>query len=210
MTDEKSLKLLEFDKIAARLAEHAETDGGRARCLALRPTDDIVTAQEWLDFTEAALHLYNLKGTFTMTHLPDMADLFSRIRVSGLLSAQELYGVARVLDAARRLRAYRGDEATALDDYFERTGPASGDRQTAILSGEQQEQLAVFSVVIGAKHDRVSFYVHLFRFPIFVSRPACRTDNPPRGRSSQTASTGLFPSYSPRLYCLHKRGKKTR
>ena len=123
MTDEKSLKLLEFDKIAARLAEHAETDGGRARCLALRPTDDIVTAQEWLDFTEAALHLYSLKGTFTMTHLPDMADLFSRIRVSGLLSAQELYGVARVLDAARRLRAYRGDEATALDDYFERLRP---------------------------------------------------------------------------------------
>ena len=26
MTDEKSLKLLEFDKIAARLADHAETD----------------------------------------------------------------------------------------------------------------------------------------------------------------------------------------
>ena len=40
MTDEKSLKLLEFDKIAARLSDHAETDGGRVRCLELRPTAD--------------------------------------------------------------------------------------------------------------------------------------------------------------------------
>ena len=31
MTDEKSLKLLEFDKITEHLAGHAETDGGRAR-----------------------------------------------------------------------------------------------------------------------------------------------------------------------------------
>lgn len=123
MTDEKSLKLLEFDKITEHLAGHAETDGGRARCRQLRPTDDLITAQEWLDYTEAALHLYNLKGTFTMTHLPDLADLFRRIRVSGLLSAQELYSVARVLDAARRLRAYRGEEATVLDDYFDRLRP---------------------------------------------------------------------------------------
>ncbi len=120
MTEEKSLKLLEFDKITALLANHAETEGGRLRCLSLLPTDDKDTAQEWQDFTEAALYLYDHKGTFTMTRLPDMTDTLNRLKVSGILSPQELYGVARILDAARRLRTYKGDEETALDDYIER------------------------------------------------------------------------------------------
>ena len=55
MTDEKCLRLLEFDKILERLSQEAQTAAGRQKCLALSPESDRVVAQEQLDQTLVTL-----------------------------------------------------------------------------------------------------------------------------------------------------------
>ena len=123
MTDEKCLRLLEFDKILERLSQEAQTAAGRQKCLALSPESDRIVAQEQLDQTRAALWLYDHKGSFSMPALGDLSELLRRTGAGGLLSPAELCDVARVLEASRRLAAYRGEEEIpepALDDYFVR------------------------------------------------------------------------------------------
>lgn len=69
MDQEKSLRLLEFHKIRGLLADLADTEDGRAGCMALSPSDDFEQVQQELARTQAALKILNLKGPLSMRGL---------------------------------------------------------------------------------------------------------------------------------------------
>ena len=141
MDQEKSLRLLEFHKIRSLLAAAADTEGGRAGCMALMPFTDPERVRGELARTQAALRILTVKGPLSMRGLRDISGAIERLRVEAPLSIPELMDCAFLLRTARRLREYRGEgEAleSVLDDEFERLAPhrALEDRLYASFNAE--------------------------------------------------------------------------
>ena len=57
MLDQKTLTILEFDKIRDLVAAYAGFSGGRELALAMQPTTEIEQAQEWQAETREAVSL---------------------------------------------------------------------------------------------------------------------------------------------------------
>ena len=52
--EEKTLHILEYDKIIERLADFATSSAGRELCLRLKPASDLKHIRLWLDNTSDA------------------------------------------------------------------------------------------------------------------------------------------------------------
>lgn len=89
--DPRTLRVLEFDKIRARLAEHTSFSLGRERALALLPTDDIRLAQDWQAETREARRLLEEKSDIHLGGVHDLRPLAEQaVRGSTLLPADLL------------------------------------------------------------------------------------------------------------------------
>lgn len=123
---EKTLQTLEFDKICARLAELAMTDGARERALALRPSDDADVIRRRLAQTTDAKRLVNGKGHPALGGAKDVGDSLERACKGAALSPRELLDVAALLHTTRALSDYGHADrtfTTVLDEIFDRLVP---------------------------------------------------------------------------------------
>lgn len=123
----KTLCVLEYDKITARLAELAPTDGGAELARMMRPSDDIEYVIRRLDKTTDAKKLILLKGMPAFYGVRDVTSHVDRAEKGAVLSMTELLDVAKVLTCARVLFDYiREDKPydTSLDENFARLIPA--------------------------------------------------------------------------------------
>ncbi len=84
--DPRTLRVLEFDKIRTRLAEHTSFSLGRERALALLPADDIRLAQDWQAETREARRLLEEKSDVHLGGVHDLRPLAEQaVRGSTLL-----------------------------------------------------------------------------------------------------------------------------
>ena len=123
---EKTLKILEFDKIRAMLAECAPTEGARSLAERLRPTDDEVEVVRRLTRTTDARRLCDVKGMPPFGSVKDVSDSCERAVKGAMLNTRELLEVARLLRASRMLLDYSKSNRTfdtSLDVIFERLLP---------------------------------------------------------------------------------------
>ena len=120
--NEKTLKILEFDKIREMLADCAMTDGARERANALFPSTDIRDAIKLQNRTDDAKRLINIKGAPSFFSVKDVRDTTERARKDALLSIREILNCANIFRCARALLDYsgNGDEETPLGEIFAR------------------------------------------------------------------------------------------
>ncbi len=123
----KALQTLEFDKICARLAEHAVTSMGRDTALELRPSADPDEVRERLAQTDEAARAVAVKGTPPFAGITDIRPALRRAQIGGVLSPQELLDVANFIAGARRFRKYvqAAAENAALPLLMARIAPLS-------------------------------------------------------------------------------------
>ncbi len=103
--DAKDLEALEYPKILDHVAAHATFEPGRARVLALRPTSDLALAQQWQAQTREARRV--LAYDAPLTDLSDALDIRPWVDWATrekVLSPDELLGILRTIQAARRIR----------------------------------------------------------------------------------------------------------
>lgn len=99
----RSLKLLEYGKILARLAGFADFSGGQELALALLPTDDLRQAQDWQAETNEARRLLlenpnlHLGGVFDVRPLLVQAERAMTLRPPDLLDIRSTLLRARAL-----------------------------------------------------------------------------------------------------------------
>ncbi|MBQ9760799.1 MAG: endonuclease MutS2 [Clostridia bacterium] len=126
---EKTLKILEFDKIRNMLADCAPTEGAKTLAARLCPTDDEVDVKRRLARTTDARRLCDAKGMPPFGSVRDVSDSCERAVKGAMLNTRELLEVARLLRSARMLldyaRANRTFE-TSLDVIFDRLLPNRG------------------------------------------------------------------------------------
>jgi len=126
MISEKTIKLLEFDKIRAMLAEHAGTEGAKRAALELMPEDDEVRVALMQKRTADARSLIIEKGLPPFGGVRDLSAHIERAEKGAMLSPAELLDVANLLRTTRGLIDYGRTNRTfptVLDEIFERLMP---------------------------------------------------------------------------------------
>ena len=122
----KTLSTLEYDKMIEMLAEHASTDGARARALSLMPSDDYRTVLERQTRTDDAKRLVNAKGYPSFSAPQSTVSSAERAYKGAILSPRELLDVASLLHSTRMMLDYIDTDKlfdTSLDEIFRRMLP---------------------------------------------------------------------------------------
>ena len=120
---DKTLTTLEFDKICGLLASCAATEGAKALCRCLTPSDDLVDITRRLERTGDARRLTDAKGMPPFGTVLDVSGACERAEKGAMLSTRELLDVARLLRSARALTDYNKTNrtfTTSLDEVFAR------------------------------------------------------------------------------------------
>lgn len=99
----RTLKVLEYDKILTRIAEHCSFSAGADLASSLLPSDDLVTIQEWLAQTQEAYKLLDQKADIGFGGVHDVRPLLDRAERHAALLASDLLEVRNTLLRARQL-----------------------------------------------------------------------------------------------------------
>ena len=118
---ERTLEVLEFNKVKDMLAACAPTEGGADAARALLPSSDFEMVLRRQRRTTDAKRLCDAKGMPPFCGVTDVSDSVGRAEKSAILTPRELLSVARVLSAARQLLDYLNTDRhfeTTLDEVF--------------------------------------------------------------------------------------------
>lgn len=106
--DPRTLRVLEFDKILARLAQFTSFSLGNERVRALLPTDDIRQAEEWQAETREARRLLDEKSDVHLGGVHDLRPLVEQATRGSTLVPQDLLDIRSTLVRARTLQRTLG------------------------------------------------------------------------------------------------------
>ncbi|MCQ2426982.1 MAG: endonuclease MutS2 [Clostridia bacterium] len=143
--NDKTVNVLEFDKIRAMLAERAGTEGARNAALVLMPEDDPVRVEALLKRTEDARALYTEKGLPPFGGVKDLSAHIERAEKGAMLSPAELLDVANLLRTARGLSEYGKTNRTfqtVLDEIFDRLMPERRLEERIFMSVLSEDTIA--------------------------------------------------------------------
>ncbi len=113
--NEKTQKILEFDKIKEMLKKHTSSFAGAELVENLKPFanyDDVVSE---LSITKEAVDIIAGRGSSPINKYNDISSLLGRIKVQALLSMGELLSVASFLKAVRLARTGITDSENTID-----------------------------------------------------------------------------------------------
>ena len=120
--EEKTLKILEYDKILERLSAYATSEAGREYCLRLTPSSNFRHLSLWQKNTTDACTRIRLSGhSVSFRGLKDIPDTLKRIDMGASLSIPELLAVGAVLtvsDRVKRFDAYDEGDEDSLSEMF--------------------------------------------------------------------------------------------
>ncbi|MCR4763986.1 MAG: endonuclease MutS2 [Lachnospiraceae bacterium] len=124
--NERALRILEYDKIVAALAEHADSAPGRTLCLALLPSADRSEILARLCNTRDAIERYLKKSEVSFGSCFDGKEVLQALRLGRSLEAGTLLRTALFLYHVGRIRSYGQSEEErqdTLSPYFEALVP---------------------------------------------------------------------------------------
>lgn len=112
---EKSLRVLEFNKVKEKLKFYAVTSGGKELIHNLMPYDTCFEVRNKLQETNEALDILIRKGSAPFEGLYDVRDGLVRAEKSGVLTAGQLLRIGSMLRCSRRFKEYisRGEDEIA-------------------------------------------------------------------------------------------------
>ncbi|MBQ7411961.1 MAG: endonuclease MutS2 [Clostridia bacterium] len=119
---EKSIRILEFDKILNMLSALAMTEGAKKRAITLLPSSNLDTVKKRQELTANAKKMAGIKGAPSFGSMPEILNSVEKAEKNSILSPREILDVASVLQSTRGLIEYiRSDalEKCALTEFFD-------------------------------------------------------------------------------------------
>ncbi|MCC8029500.1 MAG: endonuclease MutS2 [Lachnospiraceae bacterium] len=107
--NQKALRVLEYDKIIALLADQASSDAGRTLCENLRPMTDPDQISRAQAETKDALERIFRRGGLSFRGLKNPGFQMKRLAVGGSLNIDELLMIAELLEVTRRAKTFARD-----------------------------------------------------------------------------------------------------
>lgn len=128
--NQKVLRTLEYNKIVERLAEYAFGADTKERCLSLLPytsLSEITNAQQQ---TKDAMNRSLKKGRLDCSGIKPLSSAIRRVEIGGTMNIEELLGLCKLLETARRVKAYGRKEredipSDSLNEFFDGLEPLS-------------------------------------------------------------------------------------
>ena len=128
--NQKVLRTLEYNKIVERLAEYAFGADTKERCLSLLPStclSEITNAQQQ---TKDAMNRSLKKGRLDCSGIKPLSSAIRRVEIGGTMNIEELLGLCKLLETARRVKAYGRKEredipSDSLSEFFDGLEPLS-------------------------------------------------------------------------------------
>ncbi|MBX6377731.1 MAG: endonuclease MutS2 [Clostridia bacterium] len=145
--DERTLQVLEFDKVLAMLAARVHFGPAEELALALRPATDAATAARRLAEAAEARGILERDG---QVPIGDLADIRRAVRVASrgaVLPPEDLLAVAGIARAARRLRSFLEERAARAPLL---AGLAAGLPDLSLLAAEIDRCIADDGQVVDA------------------------------------------------------------
>lgn len=126
--NQKSLKILEFNKVIDQLENHASSEGGKELCRKLTPMTEVSLIEKALEETNDALSRICAQGSLSLSGTKNIGASIKRLEVGSTLSIIELLAISSTLNVATRVKSYARDdqestETKPLDEYFNAVNP---------------------------------------------------------------------------------------
>lgn len=143
--NQKVLRTLEYNKIVERLAEYAFGADTKERCLSLLPStslSEIINAQQQ---TKDAMNRSLKKGRLDCSGIKPLSSAIRRVEIGGTMNIEELLGLCKLLETARRVKAYGrkeredipSDSLSELFDGLEPLSPLCDEIRRCIISVDE-------------------------------------------------------------------------
>lgn len=123
MNNQRTIRVLEYDKIRETLADMATSEPGRALCLSILPTTDERQIESAQLETEEAYDALSKKGAPPLFGIRPQEESFKRLEKSGVLGTAALLALGDLLRASGQMKNYFADEETGFDALRSRTSP---------------------------------------------------------------------------------------
>jgi DNA mismatch repair protein MutS2 len=103
---ERTLKVLEFQKVKEQLSKHASSSLGKEKVEKLLPTTSYEEAIMWQDMTDEATTVLRLKGNVPLGGIHDIRAFAKRAKIGSVLSPHELMDISNTIYASRQLKKF--------------------------------------------------------------------------------------------------------
>lgn len=128
--NQKVLRTLEYNKIVERLAEYAFGADTRERCLSLLPSTSLSEITNAQQQTKDAMNRSLKKGRLDCSGIKPLSSAIRRVEIGGTMNIEELLGLCKLLETARRVKAYGRKEredfpSDSLSELFDGLEPLS-------------------------------------------------------------------------------------
>ena len=104
--NEKSLRILEYNKILSMLSSKAHSKSGKALCENLKPSNDFSEVISLLQNTDDAVKRLLKNGSISFAGNKDIKSSVFRLKKGSSLKASELLEICELLETSNRIRSY--------------------------------------------------------------------------------------------------------
>lgn len=143
--NQKVLRTLEYNKIVERLAEYAFGADTKERCLSLLPSTSLSEITNAQQQTKDAMNRSLKKGRLDCSGIKPLSSAIRRVEIGGTMNIEELLGLCKLLETARRVKAYGrkeredipSDSLSELFDGLEPLSPLCDEIRRCIISVDE-------------------------------------------------------------------------
>lgn len=143
--NQKVLRTLEYNKIVERLAEYAFGADTKERCLSLLPSTSLSEITHAQQQTKDAMNRSLKKGRLDCSGIKPLSSAIRRVEIGGTMNIEELLGLCKLLETARRVKAYGrkeredipSDSLSELFDGLEPLSPLCDEIRRCIISVDE-------------------------------------------------------------------------
>lgn len=143
--NQKVLRTLEYNKIVERLAEYAFGADTKERCLSLLPSTSLSKITNAQQQTKDAMNRSLKKGRLDCSGIKPLSSAIRRVEIGGTMNIEELLGLCKLLETARRVKAYGrkeredipSDSLSELFDGLEPLSPLCDEIRRCIISVDE-------------------------------------------------------------------------
>ncbi|HDR4567922.1 endonuclease MutS2 [Bacillus paranthracis] len=106
---ERTLRVLEYNKVKEQLLEHTASSLGRDKVKHLVPSTDFEEIVEMQDTTDEAAKVIRLKGSAPLGGITDIRSNVKRAKIGSMLSPNELLDIANTMYGSRNMKRFIED-----------------------------------------------------------------------------------------------------
>ena len=107
--NEKTIRVLEYDKIIKMLSERAQSSLGKKLCVELMPSSSKYEVEERLKETSEAIDVALKWGSLPLHGIKDITDIIKKARIGYTLNPGELLAVSDILRCTKGLKSFMKD-----------------------------------------------------------------------------------------------------